>query len=67
MSDLQEKVDEITTKGPHRYAKSSRTSAATCAEPSHEISCGPRSSERRSVKGGIEETLHDALEKPKRY
>jgi len=65
MTDLQGKVrDDITTKGPHRYAKSSRTSAATCAEPSHEI--GPRSSERVSVKGGIEETLHDALVKSKR-
>ena len=74
MTDLQEKVrDDITTKGPHRYAKSSCTSAETNAEPSHEIACSPRSSEERlSVKGGIkggidsEETLHGALEKSKR-
>ena len=59
MTDLQEKVrDDITTKGPHRYAKSD--------EPSHEIACGPRSSEQRSVKSGIEEPPHDALKKSKR-
>jgi hypothetical protein len=69
MTDLQEKVrDDITTKGPHGYAKSSCTSAETYAEPSHEIACSPRSSERQSVKGGndSEETLYDALEKSKR-